>query len=109
MQGADKEVVDAAARGDVENSCFSQAERELLNLVKIVTLSSSKVTPDTIEKVREAGWDDREIGEAVLVAGMFAMFNRVADSFGLQDPNYFEKEEQGIRTVPATRHGSENR
>ena len=43
---------------------------------------------DDVEKVRQAGWTDPQIAEAVYITALFAFFNRVADAFGLEDPHY---------------------
>lgn len=40
-------------------------------------------------KLRGLGWTDPQIAEAVYITALFAFFNRVADAFGLDDPNYF--------------------
>jgi hypothetical protein len=40
--------------------------------------------------VRDAGWTEPQIAEAVYITALFAFFNRVADAFGLDDPRYFE-------------------
>jgi hypothetical protein len=34
------------------------------------------------------GWTDQQIAEAVYITALFAFFNRVADAFGLEAPNY---------------------
>jgi alkylhydroperoxidase family enzyme len=40
--------------------------------------------------LREVGYSDLQIAEAVYVTALFAFFNRVADAFGLQNPGYRE-------------------
>ena len=44
-----------------------------------------------MERLRQAGWADPQIGECVYITALFAFFNRVADAFGLEDPGYFDK------------------
>lgn len=103
MQGADKDLVDAAATGELGKLDLPDKETRLLEFVYLLTVHSYKNSPQQVERLREVGWDDAEIRETVLVVGMFSMFNRVADAFGLDDPNYFEKEKRGEAIVPASK------
>jgi len=45
-----------------------------------------------VEALRETGWTDPQIAEAVYVTALFAFFNRVADAFGLANPGYREQD-----------------
>jgi len=38
--------------------------------------------------LRDAGWSEDQIAEAVYVIALFAFFNRVADAFGVPSQNY---------------------
>ncbi|PYX23747.1 MAG: peroxidase, partial [Acidobacteria bacterium] len=38
--------------------------------------------------LRDAGWSEDQIAEAVYVTAMFAFFNRVADAFGVPSQDY---------------------
>jgi len=90
LQGADKEIADALGRGDLEGSGVTDAERALLELVRTVTLHAYKATDADVQRLRDAGWTEPQIGEAIYVTAIFAFFNRVADAFGLEDPGYRE-------------------
>jgi len=59
-----------------------------LRLVKLVTETAYRATADDTQKLRDAGWSDPQIAEAVYITALFAFFNRVADAFGLEDPGY---------------------
>ena len=41
-----------------------------------------------MQKLRDLGWKEEQIAEAVYVIAMFAFFNRVADAFGVPSQNY---------------------
>ncbi len=41
------------------------------------------MTADDAQTLREQGWNEAQIAEAVYVIAMFAFFNRVADAFGI--------------------------
>jgi alkylhydroperoxidase family enzyme len=60
----------------------------LLDYVKLVTEAASRTTPEDVQKLRDAGWKEEQIAEAVYVTAMFAFFNRVADAFGIPSQDY---------------------
>jgi alkylhydroperoxidase family enzyme len=88
LQGADQQIVAALRRGDLDAAPVSDAERVLLRYVELITRHAWRATADDAQRLREAGWTDAQIAEAVYVTAMFAFFNRVADAFGLVDPQY---------------------
>lgn len=88
MQGADEETAIAIEEGKIEQAKLNEKEQRLLEFVKLVTETAYRTTSADVEKLRKAGWSDDQISEAIYVTSMFAMFNRVADAFGLEDPNY---------------------
>ncbi len=59
-----------------------------MDYVKLITESASRSTHEDVQKLREAGWEENQIAEAVYVTAMFAFFNRVADAFGIPPQNY---------------------
>jgi len=99
LQGADREIADALSRGDLEAAPVTHSERALLELVRTVTLHAYRTTDEDVEKLRQAGWSDPQIAEAIYITAIFAFFNRVADAFGLEDPGY--------REVPPPREAAE--
>ncbi|MBI1310765.1 hypothetical protein GC176_05605 [bacterium] len=56
--------------------------------MKLVTETAYRSTPEDVQKLRDAGWTESQIAEAVYITALFAFFNRVADAFGLDDPGY---------------------
>ena len=76
MQGEDNAVVDALSRGDVEAAPVDTKMRKLLEFVALLTRQASGTTPDTIEPLREVGWSDEEISEAVYITALFAFFSQ---------------------------------
>ena len=69
---------------------MSQAERALLDYVKKVTEAAYRTTPEDVQILREHGWTDPQIAEAVYITALFAFFNRVADAFGIAPQGYLE-------------------
>jgi len=60
----------------------------LLNFVELVTKAAYKTTPEDVQTLRDVGWKEEQIAEAVYVTAMFAFFNRVADAFGVPSQDY---------------------
>ena len=88
MQDNDDKARRALEDGNLASADLPEAERELLELVRTITLHAYKTTDDQVEKLRQLQWTDEQIAEAVYIAALFAFFNRVADAFGLANPNY---------------------
>ena len=67
---------------------MTPAERALLDYVEKVTEAAYRTTADDVQKLRDHGWREDQIAEAVYVTAMFAFFNRVADAFGVPSQDY---------------------
>ena len=88
LQGQADEVVQSVRAGEGVPEGLSDAERELLRFVRLVTESAYKTTDADVARLRAVGYTDPQIAEAVYITALFAFFNRVADAFGLEDPHY---------------------
>src|SRR5207248_11228753 len=65
------------------------AERLLLELVGTVTRHAHRVTDEQVQALREVGWTDAQIAEAVYDGALFNLFVRLADAFDIHpDPSY---------------------
>ena len=53
-----------------------------------MTEAAYRTTADDVQKLRDQGWTEDQIAEAVYVTAMFAFFNRVADAFGVPAQDY---------------------
>jgi alkylhydroperoxidase family enzyme len=59
-----------------------------MDYVELVTRAAYRTTAADVQKLRDAGWRDEQIAEAVYVTALFAFFNRVADAFGVPPQDY---------------------
>jgi alkylhydroperoxidase family enzyme len=82
--------------GRLDTAGLTPAERALLDYVKIITEAAYKSTHADVQKLRDHGWKEEQISEAVYTTALFAFFNRVADAFGIPSPNYMS----GTRIQP---------
>lgn len=83
MQGGTEEEVAAVQSGDLHSAGFSTKEGALFAFLRKNTFTPADIVDDDLVPVREAGWSDAEVAEAVYVTAFFAMMNRVADAFGI--------------------------
>jgi alkylhydroperoxidase family enzyme len=59
-----------------------------LDYVKLITDAAYRSTAEGVQKLRDLGWKEEQIAEAVYITAMFAFFNRVADAFGVPSQDY---------------------
>ena len=83
MQGGSDAELDAVHGGDLSAPGFSSKEAVLFEFLRKITFAPAAVVDEDLEPVREAGWTELELAEAVYVTAFFAMMNRVADAFGI--------------------------
>lgn len=62
----------------------------MLEYAELITRDAHRSTPEDVQKLRDAGWNEEQIAEAVYVIAMFAFFNRVADAFGVPSQEYLK-------------------
>lgn len=77
--------MDALAAGDLDAARprLSEAEAALLGYAHKLTVSPTRMNADDAQTLRDLGWTEPQIAEAVYVIALFAFFNRVADAFGI--------------------------
>jgi len=80
--------VQAIVEGNLDQAGLTASERALLEYVELVTKAAYKTTAEDVQKLRDAGWKEEQIAEAVYVTALFAFFNRVADAFGVPSQEY---------------------
>lgn len=80
----------ALVRGKLDEAGLNAAERALLDYVTKVTEAAYRTTAEDVQVLRDHGWTEPQIAEAVYVTAMFAFFNRVADAFGISPQGYLE-------------------
>jgi alkylhydroperoxidase family enzyme len=83
--------VNAIAAGRLDEAGLTGAELALLDYARLITEAASSSTHADVQKLREHGWSEAQISEAVYVIALFAFFNRVADAFGVPSQDYLTK------------------
>jgi len=79
-------VAQALRDGDLDRAPISPAERLLLEFVGTLTRHAYRITDEQVKGLRDAGWSDPQIAEAVYVGALFNLFVRLADAFDIHPP-----------------------
>jgi uncharacterized peroxidase-related enzyme len=74
----------AIEEGQLESPSLTRPEQVLLVFVQKVNKSSNEIRRSDIEKLRDEGWSEAQVAEAIHVAALFSTFDRVANAFGLK-------------------------
>ena len=75
-------------KGNLDEAGLTPAERALLDYAELISRAAYRSTAEDVQKLRETGWREEQIAEAVYVIALFAFFNRVADAFGVPSQDY---------------------
>jgi alkylhydroperoxidase family enzyme len=94
-------VADALRAGDLDAAGLDARHRLLLDFVETVTRHAYRVTDEQVQGLREAGWSDEQIAEAVYDTALFNLFVRLADAFDIEPPAMYEPQEPPPASKPA--------
>jgi len=83
-------VAEALRNGDLDAAGLNLAERKLMDFVETITRHAYRVTDEQVQELRDVGWTDEQIAEAVYDAALFNLFVRLADTFGIEPPAAYE-------------------
>jgi uncharacterized peroxidase-related enzyme len=77
---------------DITTAPVSDKMKALLTIAGQVQVSGKQVTPESIQKAKEAGASDIEIHDTVLIAALFCLYNRYVDGLSTvapTDPEFY--------------------
>jgi uncharacterized peroxidase-related enzyme len=80
-----------ALRRDYHTAPITQQERTMCDYVVKLTKDAVQCSPEDMDKLRAAGFDDKGILQITLIASWFNYINRVADALGVGRENPAEK------------------
>ena len=93
MQGEEfTEAARALRDGNLDAAPISHAERKLLEFVETLTKHAYRITDAQVQGLRDVGWSDEQIAEAVYDGALFNLFVRLADAFAIEPPPAYEPE-----------------
>jgi len=88
-----EEETTAGVKKDILTAPVSDKMKTLLTIAAQVQESGKSVTPESIQKAKEAGATDIEIHDTVLIAALFCLYNRYVDGLSTvtpADPNFYK-------------------
>ena len=75
-------------QGKLDEANLTPAESALMQYTELITRAAYQSTVEDVQHLRDHGWTEDQISEAVYIIAMFAFFNRVADAFGVPPQHY---------------------
>jgi alkylhydroperoxidase family enzyme len=102
LQGEQYSKAAAALRdGDLDAADLTLKHRLLLEFVETLTRHAYRITDEQVQRLREVGWTDAQIAEAVYDGALFNLFVRLADAFDIHpDPSYDARGVPGALSRP---------
>ena len=76
----------ALRAGNLDRAPVTPPERLLLEFVGTLTRHAYRITDQQVQALRDAGWTDAQIAEAVYDGALFNLFVRLADAFDIHPP-----------------------
>ena len=74
-----------------KDSSLSEQQKAICYLAEKLTKSPGKINVDDINKIKNFGYNDKEISEIVQIISYFNYINRVADGLGLDPESFIDK------------------
>jgi len=75
---------------DYQQAKLTEADRAMLDYVRVLTLTPAKTAESDIIRMRENGFTDKAILEINLIACFFAWCNRLVDGLGVELEDFWE-------------------
>jgi alkylhydroperoxidase family enzyme len=103
LQGEQYSQTAAALRdGDLDAADLTRKHQLLLEFVETLTRHAYRITDEQVQGLREAGWTDAQIAEAVYDGALFNLFVRLADAFDIHpDPSFDAAGIPGVLSQPS--------
>ena len=76
--------------GDWRSAPLSSADGALCEFASKLTLHQQEMTPADLDGLRDLGFDDRAIHDAVQVIAYFNYITRVADALGVEREDFIQ-------------------
>ena len=73
-----------AIAGDWQSAPLSDRDRALCEYAAKLTHHQDQMTPDDLDRLREQGFDDVGIHDAVQIIALFNYYTRLADGLGVE-------------------------
>jgi len=68
---------------DIDSAPVEERLKPVLRLVRKLTLTPTRMVQADVDAVLAAGWDENDFHQAVMICGMFNMYNRILEGYGI--------------------------
>jgi len=86
---------------DLETSALDEKHKVLFCLIDTVNHDSPRMSPESFNAARAAGWNDEELYFAITVCALFNFYNRWIDATGVHALSDEAHREGGKRSAGA--------
>ncbi len=70
---------------DYRSAPISDQEKALFGFIEKITRQSNATTQEDIDALKDAGWSDEAIYDAIMVCSLFQFYNTWIDATGVHD------------------------
>ncbi len=88
--GVDNSLFDAL-RDDIDTAAVDAKLKPVLKYVKKLTLTPTRMTQADADAIFEAGWDETSFHFALMICGMFNLYNRLLEGYGIKNTSEFRE------------------
>jgi len=85
--GVETELIEKLVE-DIDTSPVNEKLKPIFHYLKKLTLTPSKLVQSDMDKVRQAGWSEEALHDAILVGCLFNFYNRLLDGHGIKGNQY---------------------
>ena len=94
--GADESVFGALI-DDIDTAPVEENLKPVLRYVKKLTVTPTRMTQADVDAIFEAGWDEKSFHFAIMICGMFNLYNRLLEGYGIKNtPEFRERAGRGL-------------
>lgn len=76
-----RQIAETLYLGNLDSAALTQPERLLLRFVETLTLQPGGVRDELIDELRDAGWSEAQIAEAVYTCALYNAWIRITNAF----------------------------
>ncbi len=73
---------------DVDTAPIKDTLKPIFHYLKKLTLNPSKIIQADLDKVKEMGWSEQDLYDAILIGCLFNFYNRLLDGHGIKGNTY---------------------
>jgi uncharacterized peroxidase-related enzyme len=76
---------------DIDTAPVDDKLKPVLKYVKKLTLTPTRMTQADADSIFDAGWDEKSFHFAIMICGMFNLYNRLLEGYGIKNTGEFRE------------------